>query len=262
MHRSTSAENQDATRSLAGGVPLPAAGLAARPGRPQELAVGGLTPLTTVDFPGELAATVFCHGCPWRCAYCHNGHLLGSVVGGLVPWPEVWAHLQRRTGLLDAVVFSGGEPTAQTALRATIGEAAALGFKIGLHTAGCYPRRLGRLVHMLDWVGLDIKALPEGYPAITGVANSGERAWESLRILLGAGVRTEVRTTVLPGWTLEDPLGPLMERLAAAGVDDYALQGCRTGTALDPTLRGIFSTPVSAAVMDLGSRLFSTFRVR
>jgi pyruvate formate lyase activating enzyme len=115
---------------------------------------------------------------------------------------------------------------------------------------------------MLDWVGLDIKALPEGYPAITGIADSGERAWESLRILLGAGIRIEVRTTVFPGWTLEDPLGPLMERLAAAGVDDYALQGCRTETALDPALRGIASTPVSAAVTELGSRLFSTFRVR
>jgi pyruvate formate lyase activating enzyme len=262
MHPSARTDNQDATRSPPGGVPLSAADPRTRQGAPEHLAAGGLTPLTTVDFPGELAAVVFCQGCPWRCAYCHNGHLLSGTADRLISWPEVRGHLQRRIGLLDAVVFSGGEPTLQAALPAAIGEAATLGFKIGLHTAGCYPRRLRRLVHMLDWVGLDIKALPEGYPAITGVADSGERAWESLRILLGAGIRIEVRTTVLPGWTLEDPLGPLMERLAAAGVGDYALQGCRTETALDPTLRGMVSMPVSAAVMDLGGRLFSTFRVR
>ncbi|MGB5671333.1 MAG: anaerobic ribonucleoside-triphosphate reductase activating protein, partial [Sedimenticolaceae bacterium] len=28
------------------------------------LAVGGVTPLTTIDFPGELTAVVFCQGCP------------------------------------------------------------------------------------------------------------------------------------------------------------------------------------------------------
>mgnify|MGYP001828201880 CR=1 FL=1 len=32
-----------------------------------ELQVGGVTPLTTIDSPGELAAVVFCQGCPWRC---------------------------------------------------------------------------------------------------------------------------------------------------------------------------------------------------
>ena len=28
------------------------------------LRVGGLTPLTSLDYPGELAAAIFCQGCP------------------------------------------------------------------------------------------------------------------------------------------------------------------------------------------------------
>ncbi len=40
------------------------------------LHVGGLTPLSTTDWPGMLAAVVFCQGCPWRCGYCHNPDLI------------------------------------------------------------------------------------------------------------------------------------------------------------------------------------------
>ena len=28
--------------------------------------IGGITPLTTIDFPGRLAAVVYCQGCPWQ----------------------------------------------------------------------------------------------------------------------------------------------------------------------------------------------------
>ena len=31
------------------------------------LRVSGLTRMTSIDFPGQLAAVVFCQGCPWRC---------------------------------------------------------------------------------------------------------------------------------------------------------------------------------------------------
>eukprot|EP01035_Chromulina_nebulosa_P014871 gene14871-19679_t len=37
-----------------------------------QLAVAGLQPFSSVDFPGRLAAVVFLQGCPWRCGYCHN----------------------------------------------------------------------------------------------------------------------------------------------------------------------------------------------
>jgi len=200
------------------------------------LRIGGLTPMTTIDYPGELAAVVFCQGCPWRCRYCHNGHLLLSSNGERISWSDVQAFLEKRTGLLDALVFSGGEPTLQAALPAAIEEARSLGFKIGLHTAGPYPDRLRRLLPFVDWVGLDIKALPAGYPAVTGVPDSGERAWESLALLLDAGIALQVRTTVLPGWCDEQDIRPLADRLAAIGVGNHVLQHCRTESTLNPRL--------------------------
>jgi pyruvate formate lyase activating enzyme len=201
----------------------------------QTLRIGGLTPMTTVDYPGELAAVVFCQGCPWRCHYCHNAHLLPSRGPEHPPWSEVRAFLEARVGLLDALVFSGGEPTLQAALPAAMREVKLMGLKVGLHTAGPHPERLQRVLPYLDWVGLDIKALPADYPAITGVPGSGERAWESLALLLDAGVALQVRTTVPPDWTDADDIRPLVDRLAAFGVASHSLQTCRTDSMLDPS---------------------------
>ena len=218
--------------------PIPAPiRVATGPGRSDRLRVGGLTPLTTVDFPGELAAVVFCQGCPWRCRYCHNGHLLPARAAGLTPWAEVQGFLESRRGLLDAVVFSGGEPTLQRGLESAMREVRSLGFKVGLHTSGAYPGRLRPLLPLLDWVGLDIKALPEDYPAITQVPGSGERAWESLNLLLTAQVPLQVRTTVLPGHDSPEELRPLCERLASAEVREHRIQRCRPTQVLDP---GVF----------------------
>lgn len=92
------------------------------------LIIGGLTPFTTIDFPGKLAAVIFCQGCPWRCGYCHNRHLLDAGQPGTVPWHEVIRFLEQRRGLLDAVVFSGGEPTLQTRLPDAVAAVRRMGF--------------------------------------------------------------------------------------------------------------------------------------
>lgn len=199
-----------------------------------QLRVGGLTPLTTIDYPGELAAVVYCQGCPWRCPYCHNGDLVAARGADLIPWGQVLGFLEARRGLLDAVVFSGGEPTLQSGLGVAMEAVRGLGFKVGLHTAGPYPERLERILPLVDWVGLDIKALPGDYPEVTGVPRSGERAWASLRLVLGSGVAHEVRTTPMPGRDAPSDLERLSGRLAQAGVPQHRIQTCRTGNMLDP----------------------------
>lgn len=201
-----------------------------------ELQVGGITPLTTIDFPGELAAVVFCQGCPWKCRYCQNTHLLPRGLHGAIPWQDVLDLLERRSGLLDAVVFSGGEPTLQRGLPVAVAEARSMGFKIGLHTAGCYPERLDELLPAVDWVGLDIKALPEDYPALTGVTGSGERALDSLDFLVESGVEHEVRVTVHDALLPNDRLRQLLNLLADHGARNVMLQRCRTDHLLDPSL--------------------------
>lgn len=194
-----------------------------------ELRVGALTPLTSLDYPGELAAVVFCQGCPWRCVYCHNPGLQPPRGSEEIPWREVLSFLERRRGLLDAVVFSGGEPTLQSALAPAMAAVRALGFKVGLHTAGIYPGRLARLFPLLDWVGLDVKAPEEDYAALTGVPNGGAAAWESARRLLASGLPHELRITVHPRLLSPAALDRLVERLRALGARRLVLQPCRVG---------------------------------
>lgn len=200
------------------------------------LQVGGITPLTTIDFPGELAAVVFCQGCPWQCRYCQNTHLLPRSLRSEIAWQEVLDLLQRRRGLLDAVVFSGGEPTLQRDLPDAVSEVRTMGYKVGLHTAGCYPERLDELLPAVDWAGLDIKALPEDYRALTGVRGSGERALDSLDYLVESGVPHEVRVTVHDALLPPDKLQRLIDLLAERGVAEITLQRCRTQQVLDPDL--------------------------
>ncbi len=225
-----------------------------------QLRVGGLIPLTTIDYPGELAAVVFCQGCTWRCRYCQNGALIDPTVDPAISWPEVREFLERRQGLLDAVVFSGGEPTLQSALPAAMREARQLGFKIGLHTAGSAPQRLVRLLHLLDWVALDIKAFPADYPAITGVEGSGEVAWASLDLIRASGISLEVRTTIMPDWAPES-LASLAAALAQAGVTHYAVQACDHRHALDPLLPPQ-KVPFAQLVAAIDTTSFSQLIVR
>ncbi|ACZ29190.1 anaerobic ribonucleoside-triphosphate reductase activating protein [Xylanimonas cellulosilytica DSM 15894] len=191
--------------------------------------VAGLVRLSTVDWPGKLAAVVFLQGCPWRCVYCHNEEILDPREPGTMPWFEVVEFLRRRRGLLDGVVFSGGEPLLSKALPTAIGEVRNLGFAVGLHTGGAWPRRLQALLDdgALDWVGLDVKHLPERYASVTGVPSSGAAAWASLEAVLASGVSHEVRTTVDPTVHTRPDVVALAERLAALGVQHHALQEAR-----------------------------------
>lgn len=215
--------------------------------KPSALHVGGLTPLSTTDYPGQLAAVVFCQGCPWQCGYCHNPHLIPRDAEGGQGWDEVKAFLLRRQGLLDAVVFSGGEPTLQSGLAQACTDARELGFKIGLHTAGPYPARLAEVLPLLDWVGMDVKAPFPDYDRITGVPGSGERARESLALLLQSGVAYEIRTTVHRDLLSADRLIALARELAALGVENYVVQAFRVQGCADPRL----ARPQAAFPVDL-----------
>lgn len=196
------------------------------------LRVGGLVPFASTDYPNALAAVIFCQGCPWRCGYCHNPHLIPSRGGDEHDFAHILDWLASRRGLLDAVVFSGGEPTAQAALSPAIDAVRALGFRIGLHTSGSYPRRLARILAKIDWVGIDIKAPIADYAAVTGIPGSGLDALSSLDVVQEASVDCEVRTTVHPALTPSAALLRLARELAIRGVKRWVLQMFRaTGCA-------------------------------
>ncbi len=135
--------------------------------------------------------------------------------------------LERRRGLLDAVVFSGGEPTLQAGLYEAMTHVQQLGFKIGLHTNGAYPIRLKELLPITSWVGMDIKIAFADYDKVTDTPLSGIRVKESAKIILASGVAYEFRTTVHPKYHSEDSMIKLALELQQMGVKNYALQNFR-----------------------------------
>ena len=228
---------------------------------PRTLRVGGITPFTATDYPGQLAAVVFVQGCPWRCGYCHNPHLQQRH-SGLLDWESVMDFLRRRVGLVDALVFSGGEPTIDPCLQQAIADVRALGFKVGLHTAGIYPDRLGQVLPMLDWVGFDIKAPVTHYASVTGVAGSGAAAFACARMVIDSGIAHECRTTLHPALLTDTQLLELATTLSDMGVRNYALQMFRPTGCADAGLSLARSSAPAAATLDAIGALFPTFTLR
>jgi len=196
--------------------------------RADDLQIAGLARLSSCDWPGMLVATVFLQGCPLDCGYCHNPGLLDARVPGAIAWDTVLAHLDRRHGLLDGVVFSGGEPTRQPGLADGMRQVRERGFGVGLHTSGAYPKRFAQVLPLCDWIGLDIKAPERLYGTVTGVQAAAAKAFACLRLALESGVALQVRTTVDPTTMAPDDVAELTETLLGLGVCEHVLQEVRS----------------------------------
>lgn len=204
--------------------------------RSADLRIGGLEPLSTCDWPGELVATIFCQGCPWSCAYCHNPHLMSARQEPAIGWADILDFLASRRGLLDGVVFSGGEPTLQAALPTAMRDVRQLGFRIGLHSAGPYPSRLADILPLVDWIGFDVKTAFDDYARITGVAGSGAKAKDSLMQVLASGVACDLRTTVHDALLNEADIQRMAADLAVLGAGAHRLQPFRAAGCANPSL--------------------------
>ncbi|MBR1735096.1 MAG: anaerobic ribonucleoside-triphosphate reductase activating protein [Alphaproteobacteria bacterium] len=190
------------------------------------LLIGGIVSLSTVDYPDNIAFVIFLQGCSWRCKYCHNKHLQSIELSQSLPWVEILNLLETRKGFVDGVVFSGGEPLIQDILPVAMREVKNMGFKIGLHTGGSLPNMLAKVIPLVDWVGFDVKNVFEEYEEITGVANSGQMALQSLRMLIESNVNFEVRITMHESLNTTKIID-LLKDLSYMGVRTVALQKCR-----------------------------------
>ncbi len=225
-----------------------------------QLVLGGLVPLSTSDYPACLSAVLFCQGCPWRCRYCHNPHLQPRI-NTEIQFSDVLNFLRQRRGFLDAVVFSGGEPTYQEGILAAMKKVHELDFKIGMHTAAPSLEVLNRLLPYLDWVGLDIKALPDDYSKVTGVSGSGLAPFDALELLLDAGIDHEVRTTVHSLLMDDSDLLMLAEKLQSMGVKKYAMQVFRKRGCQDEELNSVL-VQQNLNLIDKLRSMFPSFTLR
>jgi pyruvate formate lyase activating enzyme len=97
--------------------------------------IHGLQKLTLLDFPGQIACTIFTAGCNMRCPFCHNASLVTHIdPNAVMDEDEFFKFLKKREGVLDGVAITGGEPTIVPDLIPFISKIRALGYKVKLDT--------------------------------------------------------------------------------------------------------------------------------
>jgi pyruvate formate lyase activating enzyme len=170
----------------------------------------GTVPLSTLDWGGKAAITLFFRGCPLRCPYCQNHPYLEK--SETVELDFVREQIRSSSPYVSSVVFSGGEPLMQKAVVPLAESAKALGLLVGVHTNGCYPEMVTELVKrkLVDKLFIDVKAPPD-YPELYGkVAGCGKyeavkktpqaiiaSLMETIRIADSSGLEIELRTTII-----------------------------------------------------------------
>lgn len=198
------------------------------------LVIGGIQPCSFVDYPGELAAVLFLHGCNLRCAWCHNPELVTGRARQAVALDEVMDLLRRRRSRLGAVVVTGGEPCVHPELPALLAGIRELGYRVKLDTNGTRPGRLAALLtaRLVDYIAMDLKDIPEAYATVGSNARGG-RVRRSIGLLVTTDLAHEFRTTVhLPHF---DAGRLQLMADALAGCQRWYLQGYREpARRLDP----------------------------
>ena len=171
--------------------------------------IDGLQKMTLLDFPGKVACTVFTGGCNFRCPFCHNALLVTKLPEKPdYSEDEILSFLEKRTGLLDGVAITGGEPLLNPDIADFIRKIRSMGYAVKLDTNGSFPERLKAIVGegLVDYVAMDIKNRKEKYAETIGLKNLDlSKIEESIEFLKSGAVDYEFRTTVVEQFhTVED----------------------------------------------------------
>lgn len=163
--------------------------------------IHGLNKTTLLDYPGQVAATVFTGGCNFCCPFCHNKNLvLQPASQPLLEEAEVFSFLKKRKGIITGLCVTGGEPTLQPDLLSFLRKVKETGLRIKLDTNGYRPEVLMECVEkgFVDYVAMDVKSSQSGYEAAAGREGLEiEKIEQSVQFLLQNKVSYEFRTTVV-----------------------------------------------------------------
>ncbi len=159
--------------------------------------IGGFVKFSLIDYPGKVAAVIFTQGCNFRCPYCHNPQLVyPELFTDPVSFESIFDFLKERRGLLDGVVFCGGEPTLQEDLLEIICKVRSLGYAVKLDTNGSNPDILAKVLPYIDYAAMDIKApFGDAYARVCGVTINDYEIRRSMLLIRAAGLAYEFRTT-------------------------------------------------------------------
>jgi len=185
-------------------------------------------PASLIEYPGRIADVLYVGACNFRCPYCYNVELVlrPDLLPDLQP-VEVLRKLALRSGFVDGVVVSGGEPTLQPDLLGFLLRVRQLGLSVKLDTNGYRPDVLRECLkqQLLDYVAMDVKSSLDRYGEVAGVRVDARRLQQSIDLILSSGIDHEFRTTVVPTLVALSDVQAIVPLIA--GARRYYLQSFR-----------------------------------
>jgi pyruvate formate lyase activating enzyme len=169
--------------------------------------IGGFQKTTLLDYPETISAIIWTVGCNFRCPFCYNRDLvLGNV--GFISEEEILSFLEKRKGMLEGLVITGGEPLLQKDIVDFAGKIKKLGYLLKIDTNGCYPEKLQELINkkLVDYIAMDVKAPKDKYDNLTNVKTDIIKIQESIDIIRNSALDYEFRTTFIPGLLTKDDI--------------------------------------------------------
>lgn len=183
--------------------------------------VTDITPLSLLDFPGELSAIFWFPDCNLHCAYCYNPHFVRpNPYRTFISMEALDAFLEERARFIDGVVLSGGECTLSPQFENVCERITRQKLKIKIDTNGTSPHILESLIQkkQVHFVALDFKSPPEKIQLFTEDLNYFARWEQTLRLLLKhPEITLEVRTTFHPNLLKEDDILKMAHMLVQFG---------------------------------------------
>tara|TARA_Y100000310_G_scaffold184503_1_gene184627 strand:+ start:1272 stop:1976 length:705 start_codon:yes stop_codon:yes gene_type:complete len=175
--------------------------------------IKGLQKTTLIDYPGEIACTIFLFGCNLRCGFCHNPELVVDDGSRAYDEKEVLDFLENRRKYLDGVCITGGEPLVCLDIE-FVRKIKDMGYKVKIDTNGSFPDKLKLLVDekLVDYVAMDIKAGRQKYEEVVNSPVNLDKIEKSIKIISNLE-DYEFRTTILPRLHDEDEIKKMMEWL-------------------------------------------------
>ncbi len=126
-----------------------------------QIYVNQVMPLSGRKYFSLKTCEIYLAGCNFKCPYCNKGDMLSFEEKFLIDIREIKKEIEANSKIVEAVMFTGGEPTLQSnVLYDLLKFSKKMKLKTIVHTNGSKPEIIEKVIKekLLDHVILDIKS--------------------------------------------------------------------------------------------------------